>query len=420
MAGACRRALFAVAGVVVTAGVLVVGASAAGAAPVSAPDARAEQEFLDLVNQERAGAGLAPLALDRLVVPIAREWAAQMATTSKLSHRPDLRSQIEGRVTRQWSRIGENVGKGASVSSLHAAFMASTGHRDNVLGPYNRVGIGVVAFEGRTWVTFNFLQGAAISGATGTDLHAGDLWVAGESGHVWALGGAADHGSLAEGRRGAPIVGIVASPSKGGYWLVADDGQVFAFGDAGACGANGPLQLNRPIVGMAPTPTGRGCWLVASDGGIFAFGDARYLGSTGGRPLNKAVLGMAATPTGDGYWLTASDGGIFAFGDARFLGSTGATALNQPITGMAATPSGNGYWLVARDGGIFTFGDARFHGSGGRTPLNSPVTGIAATASGGGYRIVTRDGRVVSFGDAGSGSSGPLAGGSAVAGLAMP
>jgi hypothetical protein len=159
-----------------------------------------------------------------------------------------------------------------------------------------------------------------------------------------------------------PVVGMAATPDKGGYWKVATDGGVFSFGDAHFYGSTGAIRLNRPVVGMASTPDGGGYWLVASDGGIFSFGDAHFYGSTGAIRLNQPVVGMASTPDGGGYWLVASDGGIFSFGDAHFYGSTGAIQLNRPVVGMAAA-GGAGYWLVASDGGIFSFGSAHFYGS---------------------------------------------------------
>ena len=65
---------------------------------------------------------------------------------------------------------------------------------------------------------------------------------------------------------------------------------------ASPSGPPGRVMLNKPVVGMAATPDRGGYWLVASDGGIFSFGDADFYGSTGGTPLNKPVVGMAATP----------------------------------------------------------------------------------------------------------------------------
>jgi len=163
---------------------------------------------------------------------------------------------------------------------------------------------------------------------------------------------------------------------------------VLNYGDAPDAGSLAGKNVNAPIVGMAATPSGGGYWLVAADGGVFSFGDAGFHGSTGGMRLNQPIVGMAATPSGGGYWLVAADGGVFSFGDAGFHGSTGGMRLNQPIVGMAATPSGGGYWLVAADGGVFSFGDAGFHGSAGGTQLNLPVIGMARSHDGGGYWLV--------------------------------
>ena len=69
----------------------------------------------------------------------------------------------------QWQLIGENIGTGFAVQSLHDSFMASGGHRANILGNYNRVGIGVVTQGERIWVTFDFVNGPAIGGPTGND-----------------------------------------------------------------------------------------------------------------------------------------------------------------------------------------------------------------------------------------------------------
>jgi cysteine-rich secretory family protein len=196
----------------------------------------------------------------------------------------------------------------------------------------------------------------------------------------------------------APVVGIAATPSGGGYWRVGADGAVLTAGNAHFYGSMGGQSLARPVAGMASTPTGAGYWLVASDGGIFAFGDARFYGSTGAMRLSQPIVGMASTPTGRGYWLVASDGGVFAFGDARFYGSTGAMRLSQPVVGIAATQHGGGYWMVARDGGIFAFGDARFYGSAGNLRLAQPITGMAAVPNGAGYLMVGADGGVFLYG----------------------
>jgi hypothetical protein len=67
-----------------------------------------------------------------------------------------------------WSQLGENVGRGGTVSSLHQAFMNSPGHRANILGEYNYVGIGTGTKEGVLYVTVVFMQKGATSATTTT------------------------------------------------------------------------------------------------------------------------------------------------------------------------------------------------------------------------------------------------------------
>lgn len=244
-------------------------------------------------------------------------------------------------------------------------------------------------------------------------------WLATRDGQVLPFGAPA-YGSMAGKALNRPIVGMVPTPSGGGYAMVATDGGIFSYGDAHFYGSMGGQPLNKPMVGMAYTPTGLGYWTVASDGGIFAFGDAKFYGSMGGQPLNQPIVGMAATKTGKGYWLVASDGGIFAYGDAVFYGSTGSLKLVSPVVHMRPSKSGNGYYLVAADGGIFAYGDAQYHGGLGGHVLNQPIVDMALTNSGNGYYLVARDGGVFAYGDATFlGAQSNLSGGSAAVAAAI-
>jgi uncharacterized protein YkwD len=77
-----------------------------------------------------------------------------MVKRSLLYHTPDWR--FRRRVTR-WNVLGENVGVGGSVASLHKAFMSSPSHRANVLSStFIHFGVGTKRAGDRMWVTVVF------------------------------------------------------------------------------------------------------------------------------------------------------------------------------------------------------------------------------------------------------------------------
>jgi hypothetical protein len=146
--------------------VALVSGLAAGAVPAAAAttDDAAETELVRLTNEDRAAAGLAALGHDPAASSVARAWATSMADRSTLEHNPNLVRDVEAFVTRDWTRIGENVGYGPRPGPIQDAFMASSGHRRNVLGQYNRVGVGAVRDgNGQLWVAVVFLEGPPIS-----------------------------------------------------------------------------------------------------------------------------------------------------------------------------------------------------------------------------------------------------------------
>ncbi len=114
-----------------------------------------ESSFLAKMNAERSGRGLAPVEMYWDLVDDARAHSRRMADTNDLHHNPNLAA-----VTSGWITLGENVGVGPTVDSLHAAFMESAGHRANILGDFNYVGVGVVAeSDTKLWVTVVFMKG---------------------------------------------------------------------------------------------------------------------------------------------------------------------------------------------------------------------------------------------------------------------
>ncbi|HUH07804.1 MAG TPA: cell wall-binding repeat-containing protein [Egibacteraceae bacterium] len=142
---------------------LVVSASAASASSF----ASSEESFVEKINAERRAAGLSNLVVNTQLTRIARGWTAAMASVDEMSHNPDLASQVKG----DWQAVGENVGytmkTGAStaelVDRLHVAFMDSPGHKANILGNYNQVGVGAtITSSGKMWVTVNFMRAPTV------------------------------------------------------------------------------------------------------------------------------------------------------------------------------------------------------------------------------------------------------------------
>lgn len=114
----------------------------------------AEKGFARRINTARASLGQGRLHLDRDLSKAARVHTLEMARRSELYHTP---SHLLTRRVTNWVILGENVGVGGDVGSLHRAFMNSAPHRANVVHTgYRHVGIGTFHRHGRLWVTVIF------------------------------------------------------------------------------------------------------------------------------------------------------------------------------------------------------------------------------------------------------------------------
>jgi uncharacterized protein YkwD len=110
-----------------------------------------ERLFSKLMNAAREKADLPKLSLDPEASRVARKHTTEMVERNLLHHTPS--TSLVRRVTR-WEILGENVGVGSTVDSLHRAFMDSPPHRANVLySKFRHVGVGVRRGGGRMWVT---------------------------------------------------------------------------------------------------------------------------------------------------------------------------------------------------------------------------------------------------------------------------
>ncbi len=109
-----------------------------------------EAEFVSALNASRGGlGGFAALVRTSDLDQIAARHAAEMAARGAIFHNADL-----GRQVQNWQALGENVGVGPDVATLHQAFLDSPAHRANILDArYGDVGIGVATTgDGHLWV----------------------------------------------------------------------------------------------------------------------------------------------------------------------------------------------------------------------------------------------------------------------------
>ena len=130
-------------------------------------DSGSEQGFLSAINSSRASAGLGPLTMDGNLRAHARKHTADMIAADKIYH--STSAELQAAAGSGWSKLGENVGRGGTVASLHQAFMDSPGHRANILGDYNYAGIGTdTAPDGKLYVTVVFMKKGSTSSPTTT------------------------------------------------------------------------------------------------------------------------------------------------------------------------------------------------------------------------------------------------------------
>ncbi|MFP5378037.1 MAG: CAP domain-containing protein, partial [Acidimicrobiia bacterium] len=126
------------------------------ARPASADTLGDEAQFLSSLNGLRTAKGLKALKTHTGLVEVARAWARTMAAAGSISHNGSLGSQGPS----EWERLGENMGMGMEVQSVHDAFVASPSHYKNMVDAgFDSVGIGVVRnADNVLYVTVNFMQ----------------------------------------------------------------------------------------------------------------------------------------------------------------------------------------------------------------------------------------------------------------------
>ena len=101
----------------------------------------------NLLNLDRKNNGLGALTLDAELCRIARIKSADMRDNRYFAHESPTYGRV-GEMLRhfgyRFSAAGENIAHHANVDKAQAAFMSSQGHRQNNLGSWTKMGIGIV------------------------------------------------------------------------------------------------------------------------------------------------------------------------------------------------------------------------------------------------------------------------------------
>jgi uncharacterized protein YkwD len=135
------------------------------AAGVSAEESR----VLELVNRERAKAGMAALKLEPHLAVAARGHSYDMALRNYFSHDSAEGISAEQRLRGSgidYTEMGENIyeddlpARDQLPERAVRQWMASPGHRKNMLSPaFNQTGVGMArAADGATYITQDFIQ----------------------------------------------------------------------------------------------------------------------------------------------------------------------------------------------------------------------------------------------------------------------
>ena len=111
--------------------------------------------MLELTNAERQKAGLASLSLNAQLANAAQTYSQVLATSGCFQHTcgpvPNFAERDGQAGYTDWTSIGENIAAGYSTpETVVAGWMASPGHRANILSPnFTEIGVGLVSGGGK-------------------------------------------------------------------------------------------------------------------------------------------------------------------------------------------------------------------------------------------------------------------------------
>ena len=114
----------------------------------------AQSKVLSELNIDRKAHSLRTLGTQADAQRKAQAWAEKLARENRLYH-----STLSSGIKVRWCSIGENVGYGPTVGAIEDAYMASAGHRANILSTkWNGVGVGYAKNGNRTFTVQVFIK----------------------------------------------------------------------------------------------------------------------------------------------------------------------------------------------------------------------------------------------------------------------
>ncbi len=142
------------------------GGSGGPTGPQGATVADVEVQSFGLMNEARAGSGVAALSLDARVAQVARRHSEAMRDEGFFGHKGADGAGLRARLRAAgipFGAAGENLaqvsGVGDPAGVAHRQLMDSPSHRDNILSTgFSRAGVGVAQSGSTYWVTQIFID----------------------------------------------------------------------------------------------------------------------------------------------------------------------------------------------------------------------------------------------------------------------
>lgn len=103
-------------------------------------------DTLNLINSSRIERSLRPLIADSRLVVVAQAFAEDLVARSFFDHvSPDGKGLVDRMAAHSvaFRSAGENLAHAGNAREAHVGLMNSPGHRANILGDFDHVGIGV-------------------------------------------------------------------------------------------------------------------------------------------------------------------------------------------------------------------------------------------------------------------------------------